>query len=350
MPSAGPCGESVAGTGFLRLSRPLTVNAGARHLQLGALSFLFAVLLVAAPLYALPDTSPDALLREHLWRQVTTLPKGQRPAVGLVLSAGALRGLAHVGVLQVLEDADFPVDVVAGTSAGAVLGSFYAAGISMPRMWGIRNTLRLQTGSNFSQIRLVQLMLADHLLSSGNMEKTVRDMLGDITFDRLQKPFGCVAMDLKTGEKIVFRSGPVAPAVRASMNLPGIFEPVVYRHRYLVDGGVVDYVPVDVARFLGAEWVLASVTEGDFTNFTPTNVLSSLEQVIDIRGALLAQEQKKHADALIEPKVDGIGFTATERIGEAMDKGVLAARRDLRAVQEKYILFALPRIMPGPKP
>lgn len=303
-----------------------------------------ALFLIAVPAAALPDTSPDWLLRDHLWRELSALPKGERPSVGLALSAGALRGVAHVGVLQVLEDAGFPVDVVAGTSAGAVIGGFYAAGVPVSKLWKFRERISLGSGSNYSTARLVTLVLADKLLSTRNMEKLIRDELGDVHFHQLPKPFGCVAMDLKTGEKIVFRSGPLAPAVRASMTLPGIFEPVVYRHRYLVDGGVVDYIPADIARLLGADWVLASVTEGDFTNFAPKNVLGMLEQVIDIRGSLLSREQRKLADALIEPEVGTIEFHQTERAGEAMDKGVIAAKRKLAYVQENYILFSLPRL------
>ncbi|MBI4345777.1 MAG: patatin-like phospholipase family protein [Elusimicrobia bacterium] len=313
----------------------------------------FMAWLWAANAAALPN-GPDALLREHLWRQVTAMPKGERPSVGVVLSAGATRGVAHVGVLQALENAAFPVDVVAGTSAGAVIGAFYSAGVPMPKLWTIREKINLGSGSNYSNIRLVTLVLADRLLDTSNMEKIIHDELGEIQFHQLAKPFGCVAMDLKTGEKIVFRSGPLAPAVRASMNLPGIFEPVVYRHRYLVDGGVVDYVPADVARLLGAEWVVASVTMPDYTTFKPKNVLGMLEQVIDIRGSLLAREQQKLADAVIEPQVGDIEFYATERAGEAMDKGVIAAHSRMPAIQEQYILFTLPRLMrqwrPGANP
>ncbi len=312
-----------------------------------------ALLLLAVPALALPP-GPDALLRDHLWRQLTALPKAERPTVGLVLSAGALRGLTHVGVLQVLEDAGFPIDVVAGTSAGAVIGAFYTAGVPMARLWDIKNRVNLGSGSNYNSVRLVTLVLADSLLSTSNMEKIIVEELGDIQFHQLRKPFGCVAMDLKTGEKIVFRSGPLAPAVRSSMNLPGIFEPVVYRHRYLVDGGVVDYVPTDVARLLGADWVLASVAEGDFTKFQPTNVLSILEQIFDIRGSLLSREQRKLADALIEPDVGDIQFYDTERAGEAMDKGVIAAHERMPKIQEQFILYSMPRLSrkwrPGANP
>ncbi len=295
---------------------------------------------------ALPETSPDDLLREHLWSELTALPAGERPVVGLALSAGALRGLGHVGVLRVLEDNGFPIDVVAGTSMGAVIGSFYAAGVPVSKLWEMRHTMRLDFGSNFNWVRLVSLMLRDRLLSTRPLERLLREELGDLYFHQLQKPFGCVAMDLKTGEKIVFRQGPLAPAVRASANLPGVFAPVEYRHRYLVDGGVVDYVPADVARLLGADWVIASVTEGDFTSFAPTNVLAALSQVIDIRGSLLSRQQRRLADALVEPAVGDIGFYEVERAAEAMDKGVVAAHNKVRPIQQDYILHSLPRLVP----
>lgn len=310
-----------------------------------ALLLAAAALCLSSTAWALPDTSPDWLLRDHLWREVSVLPKGERPSVGVALSAGASRGAAHVGVLQVLEDVGFPVDVVAGTSAGAVIGGFYAAGIPVSKLWTIKERINLSSGSNYNTARLITLVLADKFLSTDNMEKVITAELGEIHFHQLAKPFGCVAMDLKTGEKVVFRSGPVAPAVRASMTLPGIFEPVLYRHRYLVDGGVVDYIPADVARLLGADWVIASVTEPDFTLFAPKNVLGMLEQVIDIRGSLLAREQRKLADALIEPEVGDIEFHQTHRAGEAMDKGVIAAKRAMPKVQESYILHSLPRLL-----
>ena len=192
--------------------------------------------------------------------------------------------------------------------------------------------------------RLWQLILRDSLASSKRMEALVHKGVGDMTFEQMKKPFACVAMDLKTGEAIVFREGPLAPAVRASMTLPGIFAPVEYRHRYLVDGGVVDYIPVDVAKRLGAEWVLASVTEGDFTYTNPTNVLLALEQVIDIRGAILSRQQRREADALIEPEVGDVSFYATERIPEVMARGMAGGAKGLPGAKDSLILYSMPRL------
>lgn len=309
-------------------------------------------LLLAAPAAALPDLSPDALLREELFREAAALPRGRRPTTGLVLSAGSLRATAHVGVLTVLENNGFPVDVVAGTSMGAIVGALYSSGKSIPWLWEMAYGLKVDSGSNLNTFTLLRYVLADKLLSSENTERFLKQELGDRRFEQLPRPFACVAMDLHSGEAIIFREGPVAPAVRASMNLPGIFEPVEYRHRYLVDGGVVDYVPVDAAKLLGAQWILASITEPDFSRTKPSNVVQSLERVIDIRGSLLSRQQRRAADFILEPPVGDIGFTETERVDDALSAGVTEAYRALPKAQESFILATMPSLMtdflPGP--
>ena len=114
------------------------------------------------------------------------------------------------------------------------------------------------------------------------LHRFLKSYFEDREFHQLELPFACVAMDIQTGEAVLFRDGDVAVAVRASMNLPGVFTPVPYRQRYLVDGGVVDYIPVDAARMQGAQWVLASITESDYRSARPRTVLEMFEQVIDI--------------------------------------------------------------------
>ncbi len=306
-----------------------------------ALTLLLA-LASATTAAAAPDLSAAALLPAPLWRGVRAAPAGRRPQVGRVLSAGSLRGTAHVGVIKVLDNAGFPIDVVAGTSMGAVVGSLYAGGLPVDRLWEIASSVKIDSGSNLSNRRLISLVLFDKLLSSENTENQVRTWLGGMRFDQTKKPFACVAMDVYTGEAIVFRDGDVATAVRASMNLPGIFQPLEYRHRFLVDGGVVDYIPVDAARLLGAQWTIASVTENDYTAVRPKSVLDSLEQVIDIRGSYMSREQRKQVSFLIEPPVGDIGMFEDKRIPEAMEKGVIAASRRLQGAEESLILASIP--------
>lgn len=305
---------------------------------------LLLLLALAVPAAAAPDLSADALLRDHLWREVRSAEPSRRPKVGLVLSAGSLRGVAHVGVIKVLENAGFPVDLVAGTSMGAVIGSLYAGGLPLTRIWQIASAARVTSGNDLSGRSLISLLFFDKLLSSENTGKLIDRELGSKRFDQTKKPFACVAMDVYTGESIIFRDGDLAPAVRASMNLPGIFQPLEYRHRYLVDGGVVDYIPIDAARLLGAEWTLASVTEADYTVARPKSVLDALEQVIDIRGAYLSREQRANADFLIEPPVGDIGMLDAKRATEAMEKGVVSASKRLQAAEESLILASIPRL------
>ncbi len=307
----------------------------------------FLAALLAVPAAASPDLSAEALLRDHLWREVRQAPAGRRPKVGLVLSAGSLRGVAHVGVIQVLEDAGFPIDSVAGTSMGAVIGSMYAAGMTAKMLREFTSTFKVGTGNDISSARLISLLLFDKLLSSEKTEQMLRKQIGSIRFDQTLKPFACVSMDVYTGEAIIFRDGDVAKAVRASMNLPGIFRPLEYRHRFLVDGGVVDYIPVDASRLLGAEWTLASVTETDYTTARPENVLESLLQVIDIRGSYLSHEQRKQANYLIEPAVGDIGMFEDHRVLEAIDKGVIAASARLNGAKESLILASIPKLADG---
>jgi NTE family protein len=305
---------------------------------------LLALLALSSRAFAV-DLSPDAMLRDHLWKQLTSKPKEQRPKVGLVLSAGSLRATTHVGVISVLENAGFPVDVVAGTSMGAIVGSVYAAGTPVKRMLEIALSIRPDSGANLNAFSLLRLVLADKLLSSEKTGKFIHDELGGKRFEDLPKPFACVAMDLYSGESIIFRQGPLDIAVRSSMNLPGVFEPVEYRHRYLVDGGVVDYIPIDAAHLLGAEWVLASIAESDYTHFKPRNVLESLEQVIDIRGSLLSREQRTQANFLIEPPVGDIGLAEVARTQEAINKGVIAAHERLPQAKDGLIVFSMKWLM-----
>lgn len=301
-------------------------------------------LLLAAPAAAAPDTSPDAILREHLWAQLKALPASERPKVGLALSGGGVRGLAHVGVITALQDAGFPIDAVSGTSMGAIVGAFHAAGMPPDRLWEIHKGIQSSAAGTLSRFRLLRLMVSDSLLSTKQLEQVIDEEIGQKRFDQIPIPFACVAMDIRTGEKIIFREGPLAPAVRASMNLPGLFKPVLYRHRYLVDGGVVDYIPIDAAKLLGAEWVIASVTEGDYSKSVPTSVLLNLQQVIDIRGALLSRQQRKEADLVIEPAVGDAHFLDFDRGPEMTEKGVLAAKKAIPGAQESLILRALPRL------
>ncbi|HAT71881.1 MAG TPA: hypothetical protein DCS63_03600 [Elusimicrobia bacterium] len=312
-------------------------------LPLGILTLALALAQGPALLFA--QQSDDDILRDALWTRAASAKISARPSVGLALSGGGARGFAHTGVLEALEYAGFPVDYVSGTSMGSVIGALYASGQPVDEIWGFgRNAASFKVSSDFKSIKMLRLLITDKLITPTYITRFIEGRLGTLTFEKLKRPFACTAMDLRTGEKIVFTDGPLAMAVRASVNLPGIFAPVQYRHRYLVDGGVVDFIPVEAARGLGADWVLASVT-GSAPSKMPDSVLMSLLQVIDIRGSLLAREAEKNANFVIKPEVGDISVADFDRCMEAGETGLVEASRRVEAAKQAYLIFSAPRIV-----
>lgn len=292
--------------------------------------------------YDITNYNPEDILREHLWEEYLSLPYEQRPKVGLALSAGGARGFAHTGLLKVLVDAGFPIDYIAGTSMGSVVGSLFASGMEVNDLIGIAQGFTIDVVTDDINLTgVLSLLFKDKLLSSAKIEHFFISNLRGKTFEELNIPFSCSAMDINTGEKVVFSSGPLATAVRASMNIPGIFEPVEYRQRYLVDGGIVDYLPVSSARMLGADWVLAHLTIFDFTNKNPSNVLTYIMQSLDIRGALLVQNSVQEADYTIFSPVGDIGSAEFNRMLEAAQRGLINAYSYYTTAQKSLILFSL---------
>lgn len=173
--------------------------------------------------------------------------------VGLALGSGGARGAAHVGVLKVLEREGIKVSAIAGTSIGAMVGGAYAAGIPLSRIeeeW--------LTTSRRKLLRSFLPTFPRTGLSSGaGLRRYLREILGDVRIEELPIPFAAVATDLDTGEAVVLRSGPLVEAIRASTAIPGVFQPVRWEGRLLVDGGMVEPLPVRVCRELGADIVIA---------------------------------------------------------------------------------------------
>ena len=178
---------------------------------------------------------------------------------GLALGSGSARGMAHIGVIQVLEAYHIPIDMIAGTSIGSVVGSIYATGASVKQMKEAALSMKRS-----KTISLMDPTLPHSGLISGNRTEKILNKIAlkDKTFDDLKIPFAAVATDIKTGAKVILNQGSVIKAVRASISIPGIFTPVKYQDYYLVDGGVVNPVPVDVVQKMGADIIIAvSLTE-----------------------------------------------------------------------------------------
>jgi NTE family protein len=169
--------------------------------------------------------------------------------IGLALSGGAARGLAHLGVMQALAAADIPIDCVAGSSAGSILGAMYCAGLPLDLIQTYLPSVTWRRIAGLTRSRR-------GLLNFDKLERLMIMLLGDIEFKDLQVPFAVTVMDIVSGERIIIREGRVAPAIRASCSIPGFVAPTVLDGRLLADGGVVDNLPVDAVLALGADYVI----------------------------------------------------------------------------------------------
>jgi NTE family protein len=315
--------------------------------------------------------------------------ESKRPKIGLVLSGGGARGLTHIGVIQVLEEMRIPIDFVAATSMGSIVGGLYASGPTSADMHEIVTTIRWDTLFSDSPPRRelefrdkqidtrfplpLEIGIRDGkirgfqgALSGANLElflhKLTADADGVRDLDRLPIPFRAVATDMVSGTPYVFTEGPLYEAMRASMSVPGIFSPVDLRGRILGDGGLVDNLPIDVVREMGAEVVIA-VNIG-----TPLAPRESLSSIIGLTGQMIniLTEQNVRlqlaslgdGDVLISPNLGALTSSDFDKSVEFIRLGIAAARD----AAPKLAQFALsadayaaykagrPRIVDSPPP
>ena len=253
------------------------------------------------------------------------LPAPPPVRVGLALGGGAAKGFAHIGVIKMLEANGISVDVVAGTSAGSVVGAMYAAGMDAFELQ--ERAVALDEAS----IRDVRLF-SGGLLQGQKLQDYVNAQVGRRPIERLGKPFAAVATRLDTGERTVFVRGNAGQAVRASSAVPGVFEPARIGGHSYVDGGVSSPVPVDAARQLGADVVIAVDISTRATGTVPEHMLGIVNQSIAIMGQRLGAAERARADVVIRPEVNDIGPADFSQRARAIADG------------ERAALVALPRI------
>ncbi|WP_420645363.1 patatin-like phospholipase family protein [Candidatus Leptofilum sp.] len=225
--------------------------------------------------------------------------KNGRIRVGLALSGGVARGPVHVGVLSVLEREGIPIDCVAGVSAGSVVGAAYCAGLPMPNMREMAANLGWRNVANLTWPR-------HGLLGFDKMEKLIVDLLGELDICDLAIPFATVVTDLDLGEQVVLRKGRLATAVRASCSVPGFITPVEIDGHSYCDGGVVDNLPVDAVRQLGADFVIGVDL---FVPHYPRRLgplgagTAAIQTLVRQSGGGF-----KDADCLIQPEISGHSY------------------------------------------
>jgi NTE family protein len=250
----------------------------------------------------------------------------ERPRVGLALAGGFARGIAHIGVLRVLREAGIPIDCVAGTSVGALIGASYCAGASLEDMEKIGSVTSF---TDFGRWTPSWLGLA----TNQRMEKYFSRFTPVKTFEELQTPLAIATTDINAGVSVYYSHGPIAPAIRASCAYPGLFVPIQYDGRTLVDGFLTAPVPVEGALLLGADIVIAVYLESA-NNEEPrtfTDVLSRAFNIIQRHSDLAWRTQ---ADIIIEPDVKPFvwdDFSKTPDMIAAGEVATLAALPKIRA-------------------
>ena len=258
-------------------------------------------------------------------------PKQAPVKVGIALGGGAAKGFAHIGVIKMLEANGITPVVVSGTSAGSVVGALYASGMDAYAMQEKAFAL------DESKIRDVSLF-SGGVVKGQKLQDYVNELVGGRTLEKMKKPFAVVATKLENGERTVFVRGNTGQAVRASSSIPGVFEAVTIGKAHFVDGGVVSPVPVDAARQLGADVVIAVDISSKARGRVPDGMLGTLGQTIAIMGQKLGQAELARADVVIRPQVLDMGSADFTQRAQAIlegEKAALAAMPQIRALVAK---------------
>lgn len=238
--------------------------------------------------------------------------------IGLALGGGSARGLAHIGVLRGLTELHIPVDLVAGTSSGSIIGALFAAGYSAAEL--------TELAGSTSWRDLSQLLVPRRsLLGNERMERLFEQLLHKRTFEQLQLPFAAVCTDLYTAEKVVLQEGSVARAVRASCSIPGIFPPLEGNRQLLVDGGLVENVPVNTVRAMGARQVIAvDLYASAADNSQIEGIMGVLARSFEIMQRQQSQAEFYAADVPIAPRMAGESLIDLHRADDYIELGYQA--------------------------
>lgn len=224
---------------------------------------------------------------------------GRQPKIGLALGGGFARGLAHVGVLKALEEEQIPIDFIAGTSVGALIAAVYASGTSLAEMERQGCLTRFR---DFGRWKLSRMGMA----SNERLEELMHRFTTVKYFKDLKMPLSIVATDIIKGESVHMIEGEIGPALRASCAYPGLFLPVEYKGKVLVDGFLTEQVPAEAVRELGAEMVIAVHLEPGLLDDRPRNTIEVISRSFSIIQSVSNQPWREMVDVLIEPDVHHI--------------------------------------------
>ena len=315
--SASPDPASNRATGLMRSFRAWrALSLCALALHLAACQTVPPVTTAPAPTVVTPE--PPALQPK---------PPARPPRLGLALGGGAARGFAHIGVIQVLEEAGIKPDLVAGTSAGSLVAALYASGKSGAEMATLAMTMDEGAITDWA-------FPSRGLIRGEALARYVREQTGGRAIEQMKLPLGIVATHLDSGAAVLFQRGDTGAAVRASSAVPAVFQPVRIGSAEYVDGGLVSPVPVRFARQMGAELVLAvDISQPPDGNPT-SDVMKMLLQTFAIMGRSINQFELRDADVVVRPMLTGVSsadFRARQRAIQAGREAALRQLPELRA-------------------
>ncbi len=286
------------------------------------------------------------------WAGGQEAPGGRRPKVGLILSGGAAKGMAHVGVLKVIEEAGLKIDYIGGTSMGGLVSALYAIGYSADSLAALvatfdwdrllsddihRRDLSIEEKPDYDRFFVTfplqerKVKLPQGVVTGQNIENLLAELCSHVhniqDFNQFQIPFLCVSADVATGEEVIHREGYLPGAMRATMAIPSLFTPVKIDGRLLIDGGVVNNFPVEHVQEMGAD-ILIGVNVGNqpFTAEDEVNFLKVMEQTVFLASNKLTKENIKLCDIYIAPDITGYSSTSFSEGDSLIARGDRAAR------------------------
>lgn len=247
--------------------------------------------------------------------------------IGLALGGGAILGAAHIGVLKAIEEYDIEISYVAGTSIGSLVGAFFAFGKNWDEI--------LDLALKLDWLDVTEVGFSKYgLLSNKKVGKLIRNNIGDKNIEDSDLPLSIITTDISNGEKIVISEGNLADAVTASTCIPGIFIPQKIDGRILVDGGIVENVPINTLRKMGSEKIICSDLSLYHTSDNPKNIIDIILNTFHFTLMNAARLQTIHADVILQPDLSAFNLSDMEQINDLYEVGYEEAKEKLKTMKK----------------
>lgn len=245
--------------------------------------------------------------------------------IGLALGGGAVLGAAHIGVLRAIEELDISINYITGTSAGALIAALFAFGKSSSDIENIALDL------NWSDISEISLSKYG-LLKNERLGELISENIGNVNFSEAKIPLAMVATDISNGKRVILKEGRVKDAAMASAAIPGIFTPVEIDDRFLVDGGIVENVPVTALKELGADFLIGVDLYANHSGKKPGNIVEILLNTYDYILMTATKLQTENTDLIIKPDLSGFNMVDPDQVPELIQKGYTEAKEALHKI------------------